>query len=276
MNFAVMGGDARFVHLCRLLRADGHRVTPFALDAAMPNCADSAEEAAANAHCVILPLPCVRAGRLNAPLSALSHSVEEILSPVSPGTPVCAGMPGDIAGYCARRGLPLRDYYVGEDTAVKNALLTAEGAVGLLLRESERSLAGSRVLICGFGRIGKMLAPRLLALGADVTVTARDRAQLAWAQSMGCRTLPLGDVGGKFDFVLNTVPATIFRRRELENWRGAWLIELASAPYGFDIDAAAELGLRLTLASGLPAATAPESAAGVIRDAIYQILEETT
>ena len=58
--------------------------------------------------------------------------------------------------------------------------------------------------------------------------------------------------------------------------RAATLIELASPPYGFDAEAAARLGLALTVASGLPGKTAPESAAAAIRDTIYHILEEST
>lgn len=275
MKFAVIGGDDRNVRLCRLLREDGHLVSAFALERAVPDCAKTAAEAVSGAECVILPLPCVRNGWLNAPFAELQRGVKEVLSPIAPGTIVCAGKADDIRAVCSRLGLPLTDYFAREDLAVKNAQLTAEGTISLLLRERGRSLSRSKILICGFGRIGKMLAPRLCAMGALVTVMARSSTDLAWAQGMGCRAVELGVEHGpmEYDVVINTIPATIFGKPELGHFGRAWLIELASPPYGFDMDAAEELGLRLTLASGLPAATTPESAAMIIRDTIYRILE---
>lgn len=275
MRFALTGGDGRFVRLCRLLRADGHEARPFALEKELPGCAFCAGEALEGADCLILPLPCVRDGRLNAPFSSVEHSAVDILRLAEPGTVVCAGMAGEIRCECEALGLPLYDYFEREDFALSNALLTAEGCVGLMLTESERSLHGSRVLICGFGRIGKMLAPRLLALGARVTVAARSEEALAWARSMGCGTLRLrrGGLSGDFDFAVNTIPAAIFGPAELERLRPARLYELASPPYGFDADAAARLGLSLTRAPGLPGRCAPESAAEAVRDSIYRIME---
>lgn len=277
MRFALIGGDGRSVRLCRLLRDGGHEVRPFALEKALPGCADDAAEALAGADCIVLPLPCVRGGRLNAPLSALEHAPGDILRLAKPGTVVCAGMAQDIRPLCDSLGLPLFDYFAREDFAVANALLTAEGCIGLMLSESERALCRTRVLICGFGRIGRLLAPRLLALGARVTVAARSPQALALASAMGCETLRLGsDALESFDFAVNTIPAPIFGPAELERLRPARLIELASAPYGFDADAARRLGLELTPAPGLPSKCAPESAAEIIRDSIYRILEEST
>ena len=81
---------------------------------------------------------------------------------------------------------------------------------------------------------------------------------------------------GGFDYAVNTIPAPIFGEEALKALAPAELIELASPPYGFDAEAAARLGLTLTVASGLPGKTAPESAAMAIRDTIYHILEEST
>ena len=276
MRLALIGGDDRIVRLCRLLRADGHEVRPFALEKALPDCAATAAEALGGADCAVLPLPCVRGGALNAPLSAARHDPAGILPFAAAGTPVCAGLAREIRAVCDGLGLPLFDYSAREDFAVSNALLTAEGCVGLMLSESERALCRSRVLICGFGRIGRLLAPRLLALGAHVTVAARSPAALALARAMGCETLRLGgDPLGGCDFAVNTIPAPLFGQAELERLRPARLIELASAPYGFDAGAARRLGLELTPAPGLPSKCAPESAAEIIRDSIYQILEES-
>ena len=78
MDFAIFGGDARFVRLAELLRADGHRVRAFAL----PDGCASAAEAAEGAACVILPLPALRDGRVNAPLAAAEPPAADALAAV--------------------------------------------------------------------------------------------------------------------------------------------------------------------------------------------------
>ena len=49
----------------------------------------------------------------------------------------------------------------------------------MLLNSFEGSVLDSRILICGFGRIGKCLAKILKDLNADVTVSARKSEDFA-------------------------------------------------------------------------------------------------
>ena len=267
-----MGGDARFVRLCSLLREDGHGVFPLALEAELPELGPPDWH---NADCVLLPLPAEREGFLNAPLSGARLRVEELLEPLRPGTRVLAGMAGEgLREYCRRRGLALGDYFLREELQVKNAAITAEGAVALLSGLDGGGLLGRRVLICGFGRIGRLLAPRLAAMGAGVSVAARSASDRAWASAMGFAAMEPGCApwAGVWDFVVNTVPAVIFGGEELAALGKARLLELASPPGGFDA-AALPPGVEVIRAPGLPARCAPLAAAEAIRDTIYNMLE---
>ena len=276
MVFALLGGDDRFVRLARLLRADGHEVRPFALEWALPGCCSDARAAVEGADCVLLPLPAEREGRLNAPLSAAEVSVAALLDAAAPGTPVFAGQPPEmLRAACRRRGLPLTDWLRREDFALRNAYLTAEGALGLLL-QGPGTLRGSRVLLGGFGRIGRFLAGMLRALGAEVTVAARRPEDRTQAELMGCRTLRFAEAASPavWDAVVNTVPAAVFGPAELAAFGGARCIELASPPYGFDLAAAEALGKRVELCPGLPGKCAPAAAAAALRDTVYSVLED--
>lgn len=273
MNFAVLGGDERAVRLVRLLRRDGHTVRPFALERALACAADPAE-AMAEADCLVLPLPCERDGMLFAPHSERPWCPGELLTLARAGTPVCAGQAGEkTAAACRVNALPLYDYFRRESFTRRNALLTAEGALSLLLA-GPGALCGSRVLITGYGRIGSLLARRLRALGAEVTAAARSDARRAAAESDGLRAAELRSLAGEYDFVVNTIPAPVLGERELAALPGAALIELASPPYGIDAAAAERLGRKVRLAAGLPGKTAPEAAAAAVRDAVYAILRE--
>ena len=157
-------------------------------------------------------------------------------------------------------------------------LPTAEGAVQLALEELSSTLHGAQVLILGFGRVGRLTAHRMAALGARVTVAAREYGELAWAAAYGCGTVGLEDLNwelGAFSLIVNTIPAPVLDEKRLA-WVNpdAYLLDLASAPGGIDRTAARARGLRVTQAPGLPGRTAPVTAAAAIRDAVYHILRE--
>ena len=273
MIFAVLGGDGRSVRLVHLLRADGHTVRHFGLERALTGGEADAEEALRGADAVILPLPAEKGELLNAPFAAEPVELMEALRTARPGTPVCAGKAGEVTRTaCGALGLPLRDYFLSERFTRRNAELTADAAVDML--EKRCALPEKRVLISGFGRIGKALARRLRARGAAVTVAARSEQARAAAEQMDCRAVTLPDAPAAYDFVVNTVPTVIFGAEEIAAFGAAELIELASPPYGFDLAAAKAAGKTVTVASGLPGKYFPEAAAAAVRDAIYEILEE--
>ena len=161
-----------------------------------------------------------------------------------------------------------------------NAAATAEGTVQVILERMDRSLLGSRCLVLGFGRIGKLLARKLKALGADVTVSARKAQALDLARILGYRRVTAGswaDAPAQYGGIVNTVPAPIIGPAQLPCIRrDCVLLELASLPGGFCAEAQALPGY--CAARGLPGKYAPEAAAAIIRSAIFRNLnlEEAT
>ena len=283
-HFWVVGGDERQSCLARLLAEDGHVVHTYALEEEdRPRGtvlrADS-PDGLWRADCVILPLPAQREeGVLNAPLCAHSVSTEEILEAMCPGQLLTGGKLGTALTEAAqRRGLRCRDYFQQEELAVANAVPTAEGAIQLAMENLPITLSGCRVLVLGYGRIGKLLARRLVALGAYVTVAARRYEQLAWAQADGCAAQHLQGLTGwlcGYDLVVNTVPALLLDRERLADLKPECLVfDLASPPGGVDRMAAEELGVKVLGALSLPGKVAPVTAARAIRESVYHQLEE--
>ena len=283
MKFAVIGGDRRAAILCALLAEDGHRVQSFALEKAdLPGTVQRAgclQSAVYGVDWVLLPVPAERNGKLVTPLSLEEIDTTELLAVLWPGQVLCGGALGpDTSLGAVRAGLSVYDLMRRRDFTVSNAAVTAEGAAELLMRSSPKCLWGSHVLLTGWGRIAAILAPKLRALGAYVTVAARktgDRA-MAEAQGMGSvrfEELPL--ITEDVDFVVNTVPAPVLDATVLHTLRpGTVLLELASAPGGFDRAAAESAELQVVDAPGLPGAAAPYTAAELIRDTVYTIIRE--
>lgn len=70
-----------------------------------------------------------------------------------------------------------------------------EGITGL-------SLFGRRILVVGFGPVGRGVAERARDLGAIVTVAERDPVRQLEALHFGCRTLPLGPALAEADVIV--------------------------------------------------------------------------
>lgn len=283
MKFAVIGGDRRSELLCSLLARDGHRVYSYALERSeLPKEVPKAgclQGCVYGADWVLLPTPAERGGLINAPSAAEELPTEELIATLWPGQVLCGGgLSRDSCLSAIRAGLIVEDLMQRRGFTASNAALTAEGAVGLLIQGSPRSLWRSAVLVTGWGRISRLLSPRLRALGAEVTVAARKDGDRAMARAQGLRTLDMEAAAGSlgdFDFIVNTVPARIIGEAALETVRpDALLLELASAPGGFDRQHAEALGLKAVAAPGLPGLSAPYTAAELMREAIYDIIVE--
>lgn len=285
LNIWVVGGDLRQANLARLLAEDGHTVHLYALEHSsllpLPNLILSDHLNRIHyADCVILPLPvCQSSGMVNTPFSSQPLSLSGLLEQLSPKQFLFGGRP-DIETITTVQtyGLTLHDYFAREELAVANAVPTAEGALQLAMEQLPITIHGARVLILGFGRVGRITAKCFSALGAKVTVGARKYESLAWASSMGFEGELLSRLSGwlfSYDLIINTVPALLLGQEELKLLRPDCLIlDLASAPGGVDLTAANALGINAISALSLPGKVAPASAGRIIRDTIYHMLCE--
>ncbi len=275
---SILGGDLRQVYLARLLSEDGWMVTTWGLEKGGGDGGAPLDQALAG-NILLLPMPVCRNGMLHLPLTDTELEAERLWARLRYDQLLLGGMTGDLSRrLMADYGLTLLDYYDREETQVANAVPTAEGALQLAMESTDRTLHGSRCLIIGYGRIGRLLADRLLALGAEVTVSARKYGDLAWIEAWGCRSVQTGALTGqldRFDLIFNTAPALILDGTRLRETReDCVIIDLASAPGGVDLEAAKRLSRRAIPAPGLPGKVAPRTAAAAIRDSVYHILEE--
>ena len=253
---AVIGGDARQAAAGRALARAGYAVC--------------GAEQVALADYILLPLP----------LDETRTPLAELLRAAKPGALALGGRLSAQAKQIAQEaGIELVDYFAREELTIRNAIPTAEGCLGILLRQRKRTLWGSGVLVTGFGPVGQALGPRLAALGADVTIAARRPAQRALAESLGLRSVPLAALAGVLSGVggkpLNTIPAVVLTEPVLAALRpGSLIVDLASRPGGTDFAAARRLGLTALHALSLPAACAPETAGEFVAQTVCEILRE--
>ena len=277
MDFLLIGGDDRQLHLAKMLLAGGHAVRCYALDTAkLPEGARHTDKLE-RADCVILPLPAEgKKGVLNAPYSSKQHPITELLASLAPNSLVCGGKLSTTVREAAQKNnLRLHDYMTMPQFVVGNAAVTAEGAVSLLADNIDSTIFDTKVLVVGYGRIGRLLAHKLRGLDAKTFVMSKNSESRALAEGMGLHAVSPSDSGvySAFDAVINTAPAQVIP--SLEGFKkSCLLLELASAPGGFDRNELERSGLRCINAAGLPGRYAPKSAARLIFEAVQGILKE--
>lgn len=278
-TFFVAGGDSRQKAIIELLRERGGTVYAFGFEKSDRLTPETASRLG-TADVVLLPLPAADAGGyLNAPSMDKKLPMETLWSLLHPKQKIFGGMLSDalLRGAAEYNLLPI-DYFKREEFVLRNAYITAEGALQVAMEHLPRTVRGSRCLIIGYGRIGKFLARILLSFGAVVTVAARKGKDLIQASLDGCAACPLYRLEETLpdcDVIYNTVPHLILDRPRLTLLPQRCLcIDLASKPGGVDFDAARALNVETIWALGLPGKVAPQSAGGAILDTVLQILTE--
>lgn len=165
-----------------------------------------------------------------------------------------------------------------DDFAYKNAIPTAEGAISIAINATDISLSDSKILITGFGKVSKILAKKLEGLCEDISIAVRKQSDLALINTLGFKGIPIEKLAksiNQYNIIFNSVPYQIFTKELLEKAdKNSIFIELASSQLGFDTDAITELEINYINAPGLPNKVAPVSAAQILAETIYNILEE--
>lgn len=257
-SILICGGDKRQRYMYEYMREKGLDVDTFGL---FYNDLEYIEDIK-NYDVVILPLPVTKDGiYLNCERKV---KLEDIFGILSKSQTVLGGMYDGII-----------DYSKCEKFQMRNALPTAEGAIAVAMDNTHITINGSRCAVFGYGRIGKILADMLKKLGADVTVYARNEKDLALAEifGFGSKNINFVENLSDFDMIFNTVPKIIVDSEALGTTKkDVLLVELASKPYGIDLDAAEKLDRKCIVASGLPGKTAPKSAGKILYDVIMDVL----
>ncbi len=269
-QIAVVGGDARQCYLAQALEQSGFSVSCFEVPN-LENTHSALQDALAHADVLALPMPALKTPEriistysdgieLKAVLDALARECMIFGGALQKAKPILKQYPQQV-----------HEYLDDEALTISNAVPTAEGAIRIAMTQMRKTLWQSNCLVIGFGRIGKALATRLQALGADVTVTARKPADFALASSMGLCHDRTGMYlrGLDYDCIFNTVCAPILSAEQFGCIRCP-IIELASSPGGLAADAPQPP--NYIKAPGLPGRFTPQTAGYLLHDMIIRTL----
>ena len=288
-RISVIGGDFRINKLALMLADDGHKVRTFAMeksneimeDERIIKC-ENLDEAINKSDIIIGSVPFLREDKeMYVTFSDEHIKFEDLVKEEHKDKIFIAGsIQEEAKKMLLEKYGNVIDIMQREEFAVLNTIATAEGAINVAITNTDKILHGSKVLVLGFGRVGKVIARKFSALSADVTCAARKDADLAWINAFGYHVTDINKLGenlSEFDIIINTVPQMIINHDRLQYMKkDVLLIDLASNPGGINRDDAKKLELKLVWALALPGKVAPLTSAGFMKQTIYNIFRELT
>ena len=179
------------------------------------------------------------------------------------------------AGYVfATHGDNVINYAKSAYFKARNALPTAEGAIQIMMENTDFTVSGCKCAVLGYGCCGKAIVDRLILLNADVTAVARNETDRAIAENRGAKSLGFDSLEGlDASVIFNTVPSRILTQDILRTLSPKTLIiDIASLPGGVDFESAGALGLKTIHALGIPGKYAPKTAGEVLKDTVLSLL----
>ncbi len=281
LRYLIIGGDDRFVELATIFKSMGDNISTYGMNMieikGVPNYL-SLDTALDNSDIIICPVPFAKeVQKINSKYSSTDIKIEELFKKLEKSKKLILGAINNYSrDLAAKYGIEYSDYFEDENYQVLNAVSTAEGVLSIIISETKDTIYGTKMLILGYGRTGKLISEYLEILKAEVYVEARKESDLAWIGARGMKAIPIGELPlylREMQVIVNTVPAMILDHSMLDLVNSDVLIlDIASVPGGVDFAYAGKKGIRTKHALGIPGKTASRSAAQYIYVAIQKIL----
>jgi len=282
-NLVIIGGDARYIELIRQLqRIKGVNISLVGFNQLEQSFTslkqiDFEEIEQNNIDVIILPITGIdEKGKVEVVFSDANIKLSKSWFEELPkNTKIFTGITNDyltsLADYAQSDLIPLLDR---DDIAILNSIPTAEGTLMTAMEYTDYTIHSSRVTVVGFGRVGHTVARSFSALGAKVSVSARNKKDLARIKEMGLTPIPLKHLASSVhdcDILINTVPSLVITKKEIKQLPSHNLIiDLASHPGGTDFNYAKKRGIQAILSKSLPGVVAPKTAGKILADVIIQ------
>lgn len=280
----IVGGDLRIIRLAEMLIKENYKIYTYGLEKYNFNSdilkCKEIEEINNNCKYIISGIPFSKDEKyIYAPFSNKSINTNEVLQELTYKTLITGAVNENIKQVAKTSKVNIIDLMNIEELAILNVIPTAEGAIQVAMEQTEFTIHNSKCLILGFGRIGKVLAKKLKALGAEVYCVARKESDLAWIKTFGYNGIHIDNLEenleNRYDIIFNTIPTLVLDSKKLELIKNkeTLIIELASSPGGIDLRKTEECDIKVIKAMGLPGKVAPITSAEYIKKTLEKILK---
>lgn len=211
MDISIIGGDLRIAKLVEMYAKENNRVYTYGMEKYFSQLSEiefdnniimckNIEEVIDSSKYIISSIPLSRDNiYINAPFSDNKIELEDVLKKLSNinRNNVLVNkyfIAGKIPKEFHNKNIENIDLLENEEFNILNSIPTVEGTIKIIIQEREDTIHESNILICGFGRIGKILCDRLKSMGANIYCAARKEVDLAWIREEGYIPLKYNEI----------------------------------------------------------------------------------
>ena len=262
----IIGGDKRQEYLKKLLEGTFKEVIHIRYPADMW-ALDEIEE---YSH-LILPLPVSKDKTHIYSSDNLKLKTEDLICRIKPCHKVFgSGFNNKTLDYFEDKQIEYCDFMKDKIFKRANALLTAQGAMKLMLDNTDDYIVSKKALVIGFGDVGETLAEKLKSNGLEVFITARNKRKLSLAGICGYKTISFSSIKSciyLFDYIFGTVPANILEASDICSLKDdCTYIELASYPFTANEEDFRQFNKKYINGSALPGRYLPLASGKLLAD----------
>ncbi len=165
------------------------------------------------------------------------------------------------------------NFMANEDFVLKNATLTAEGFLSVLILNTKSSIYDQQILILGSGRVAKAVGYLFYKLGLTFDFAMRNEKEYNHSK-LFARKCYLGDNYKNnlkdYDVIVNTIPAVIFDNKDVNKFKeDCCMFELASKQC---LEGVLGTNFNYVLCPALPSKYTPKTAANLMIEIIKRYL----
>lgn len=260
LKIAVLGGDDREQEIARLAATTGAKVSAFGFPYPEDGVegvtlASSAEECLAQADYCFMPIPGIAMdGSIFANEKIIPR--DELLSKMNSNAHIILGKADEgLHQSAGNLGIGVHEYEHDNELMLLRAPAIVEAAIRIIIENTAITIHDANICVVGMGNIGSVLTRSLVALGAHLSVAARNPVQRALAYTLGAKGITLEEFKAncdKFDILLSTVPAPVVSKEIIDQLTSARLVmDLAAPPGGVNLSYAESKGHKAIWARAL-------------------------
>ena len=260
LSIAILGGDDREQEIARLAAATGAQVKAFGFPWPQHGIegvikSPSAEACIKDADFCFMPIPGIAIdGSLFADEKIIPR--EDLLGRMNQGAHIILGKADDgLKAAAEKLNIGIHEYEHDNELMLLRAPAIVEAALRIIIDNTAFTIHRAKICVVGMGNVGSVLTRTLVALGARVTVAARNPVQRALAYTLGAEGINLNqfkESAGQFDIVMSSVPAPVVTAEVIDEFAPNTLVmDLAAPPGGVDLPYAERKGHKAIWARAL-------------------------
>ena len=253
----------------------------------------SLEEAIIKSDIVVTAVPISKDKlTLTGEYTDLKISLEDFFMKLKNVFLVSGMVPDKFSKVLTENNVKVLDLLKDESYIIFNAKITVEGIIKYLIENTEDTIFNSKILVLGYGRIGKILCNVLKSFTENIYCMPNSKEELEWLKSNCVNYIfeenfndlnknlkkvdniakkELHKFLGNFEIIINTIPRIILNEKEICSLnKDVFILDVASKPGGINQENAMKNNINFLWKLGIPAEISAKACAKKIKNMIYE------